>query len=114
VIRIWKKQKIKKRSSAEAELAGVDDVAPQMLWTRYFMEEQGLKVEELILNQDNLSTMLLEKNGKESSSKHKTYMGQVFLHQGPNHVRGHHPEALPGDGDAWGPLLHKALAGRNV
>jgi hypothetical protein len=33
------------------------------------MEEQGLKIEESILNQDYLSAILLGKNGKESSSK---------------------------------------------
>jgi hypothetical protein len=69
VIGISKKQKINTRSSTEAELEGVDDVTPQILWTRYFMEEQGLKAKESILNQDNLSAMLLQKNGKESSSK---------------------------------------------
>jgi hypothetical protein len=74
IIRISKKQKINTRSSTEVELVGVDDVAPQMLWMRYFMEEQGMKIEESVLNQDNLSTMLLEKNGKESSSKRTTHI----------------------------------------
>jgi hypothetical protein len=69
VIGISKKQKINTRSSTEAELVGVDDVAPQMMWTRYFMEEQGMKIEESVLHQDNLSAMLLQKNGKESRSK---------------------------------------------
>jgi len=64
-----RKQKINTRSSTEAELVGVDDLMPQMLWTRYFIEEQGFAVEECVLNQDNLSAMLLEKNGKESSTK---------------------------------------------
>jgi hypothetical protein len=45
IIGISKKQKINTRSSTEAELVGVDDVAPQMLWARYFMEEQGTKIE---------------------------------------------------------------------
>jgi hypothetical protein len=48
---------------------GVQDVAPKMLWTRYFIEAQGYKLKESILNQYNVSTMLLETNGKESSSK---------------------------------------------
>jgi hypothetical protein len=39
------------------------------MWTRYFIEAQGFNVEESILYQDNLSAMLLEKNGKQSSSK---------------------------------------------
>jgi hypothetical protein len=40
-----------------------------MLWTRYFTEAQGYKLSESVLNQDNMSVMLLETNGKESSSK---------------------------------------------
>jgi hypothetical protein len=38
---ISKKQKINTRSSTESELVGVHDVAPQMLWTQYFIEAQG-------------------------------------------------------------------------
>jgi hypothetical protein len=40
-----------------------------MMWTRYFIEAQGFEVDESILNQDNPRAMLLEKNGKASSSK---------------------------------------------
>jgi len=38
------------------------------LWTRSFLKEQGYESETTIY-QDNTSAMLLEKNGKESSSK---------------------------------------------
>jgi hypothetical protein len=48
---------------------GVDDISPQMLWTRYFIETQWYTVEESILNPDNLSAMILETNGKASISK---------------------------------------------
>jgi hypothetical protein len=61
---ISKKQKINTRSSTEAELVGVHDVAPQMLWTHYFIEAQGYKLSKSVLNQDNMSAMLLETNGK--------------------------------------------------
>jgi hypothetical protein len=40
-----------------------------MLWTRYFVEEQGYGVKASILNQDNLSAILLENKGKASSGK---------------------------------------------
>jgi hypothetical protein len=69
VIGMSKKQKLNTKSSKECELIGVDDASPQMLWTRYFVEEQVYGVEALILNQDNLSAILLEKNGKASSGK---------------------------------------------
>jgi hypothetical protein len=40
-----------------------------MMWTGYFLEGQGYNVDECILNLDNMSAMLLETNGKQSSSK---------------------------------------------
>jgi hypothetical protein len=62
-------QKINTRSSTEAELVGVNDVLPQILWTKYFLQEQGYGCNDSILYQDNKSAMLLEKNGRASSSK---------------------------------------------
>ena len=63
------RQKINTKSSTEAELVGVNDVMPQVLWTRYFLEAQGYSVRDSIVYQDNQSAILLEKNGKASSSK---------------------------------------------
>ena len=63
------RQKINTKSSTEAELVGVNEVLPQVLWTRYFLEEQGYGVIESIVYQDNQSAILLEKNGRASSSK---------------------------------------------
>jgi hypothetical protein len=63
------KQKLNTRSSTETELVGVDDCMPAICWTRYFMEAQGYGIKENILYQDNKSAILLEKNGKASSSK---------------------------------------------
>jgi hypothetical protein len=61
------RQKINTKSSTEAELVGVNDVLPQILWTRYFLEAQGYGVKESIVYQDNQSTILLAENGKASS-----------------------------------------------
>ena len=66
---ISRKQKLNTRSSTEAELVGADDVSVMILWTKYFMEAQGYQVQKNILYQDNKSTILLENNGKRSSSK---------------------------------------------
>ena len=63
------RQKLNTKSSTEAELVGVDDVMPQILWTRYFLQEQGYAACESIIYQDNKSAMLLEENGRASSSK---------------------------------------------
>jgi hypothetical protein len=62
-------QKLVARSSTESELIGVHDVMPQIVWTAYFLKAQGQMVTDSILYQDNMSSMLLEKNGRSSSTK---------------------------------------------
>jgi hypothetical protein len=69
IISMSTKQKLNTKSSTEAELVAVDDAMPRILWTRYFLLSQGYAVEPAILHQDNQSAILLEKNGKASSSK---------------------------------------------
>ena len=61
------KQKISGKSSTEAELNGVDDTLLQILWIRYFMENQRHEIEDDISYQDNKSAMILERNSKDSS-----------------------------------------------
>jgi len=63
------KQKINARSSTEAELIGVNDAMAMILWTRHFLEGQGFQVQDNVVFQDNQSTMLLARNGKQSSGK---------------------------------------------
>jgi hypothetical protein len=65
------KQKLNTRSSTETEIVGADDFMPAICWTRYFMKAQGYGVKDNVLFQDNKSSILLEKNGKASSSKRK-------------------------------------------
>jgi hypothetical protein len=63
------KQKLNTRSSTESEIVSVDDCMPAVCWTRYFMQAQDYEVNGNVAYQDNMSSMLLEKNGKASSSK---------------------------------------------
>ena len=63
------KQKLNTRSSTEAEIVGVDDLAPKIFWTKLFLEAQGYQVEKNILYQDNKSSILLETNGRKSAGK---------------------------------------------
>ena len=63
------KQKMNTKSSTETELIAADDLMPHILWTNYFLNWQGYNAKDTILYQDNKSAILLEKNGKKSSSK---------------------------------------------
>jgi hypothetical protein len=68
------KQKLVTRSSTEAEIVAVHDVMPQLMWTGYFLMEQGFHVKETVLYQDNTSSILIEKNGRSSCSKRNRHM----------------------------------------
>jgi hypothetical protein len=79
VIGMSKIQKLNTKRSTECELVGVDDAPPQMLWTRYYVEGQGYGVEASILKQDNLSAIILEKNGRASSSKRTKHINVRYF-----------------------------------
>ena len=66
---IARKQRLNSRSSTEAELIAVDDAVTAIMWTRMFMEAQGYDIERNVLYQDNKSAIILEKNGRTSTSK---------------------------------------------
>jgi hypothetical protein len=68
------KQKLVGRSSTDSEVIGVYDVMPQLLWTAYFLKAQGVKVDDSVLYQDNMSAILLETNGRASASKRSRHM----------------------------------------
>jgi hypothetical protein len=67
-------QKVNTKSLTEAELVAVDDIVPQVLWTKYFLEAHGYQVPDNVGYQDNQSAILLEKNGRGSSGKQNCHM----------------------------------------
>ena len=74
------KQKLNTRSSTEAEVVGVYDALPLIIWTRLFLESQGYEIRETVLFQDNISAELLETNGKSSSSKRTRHMNIRYFY----------------------------------
>jgi hypothetical protein len=78
------KHKLNTRSSTESEIVAVDDLIPQILWARLFMRAQGIEVRDNILYQDNKSAMLLETNGRTSSSKRTKHINMILLCSGPS------------------------------
>jgi hypothetical protein len=73
------KQNLNTRSSTETEIMGADDFMPAICWTHYFMKTQGYIVKDNFLFQDNKSSILLEKNGKASSSKRTKYINIQYF-----------------------------------
>ena len=68
------KQKLNTKSSTKAELVGVDDISPQILWTNYFVRAQGCNDCETTVFQDNESAIPLENKGKSSSGSRMKHM----------------------------------------
>jgi hypothetical protein len=74
------KQKLVTRSSTQSKLVAVHDVHPQIEWTVLFLEALRYPVEVTILYQDNISAILLEKNGKGSSSKGTKHLHMRYFY----------------------------------
>jgi Reverse transcriptase (RNA-dependent DNA polymerase)/Zinc knuckle len=73
------KQKLNTKSSTEAEVVGASDFFPTMIWARMFLEAQGYQLVHNILHQDNKSAILLERNGKGSSSQKTRHIDIRFF-----------------------------------
>ena len=73
------KQKLNTKSSTEAEIVGVSDYLPNMIWARMFLGEQGFILKENILYQDNQSAIKIEKNGKRSSGQKTKHMDNRYF-----------------------------------
>ena len=73
------KQKINTTTSTEAELVGTFECMIEILWTNYFLKAQGYNWADTILFQDNMSTILLQKNGKKSSSKRTKHINMRYF-----------------------------------
>ena len=61
------KQKLNTRSSTEAEVVGASEYLPNTLWLQMFMNAQGYPTTTTYFEQDNESTIKLEKNGHASA-----------------------------------------------
>ena len=71
---ISKKHRINSKISMEAELIGADYAKPQILWNQYCIKVQGLTIDERVLFQEKLSTILLDFNRMASSSNWKKHI----------------------------------------
>ena len=74
------KQKVNTRSTTESELVSMDDIVSRVVWTRLFLEAQGVNIKENVVKRDNQSTMKLERNGKMSSGKRTRHFNIKFFY----------------------------------
>ena len=57
----YRKHKLNTNISTEADLIRVDDVLIEVIWTRYFLKEQGHTIQDNVIYKDNQSTIRIEK-----------------------------------------------------
>jgi hypothetical protein len=104
------KQKINTKSSAEAELIAVSDKATKVIWSREFLIHQGYNIPPAIINQDNISTISLVKNGSSSSNRTKHISIRYFWLKDKIHTKDIEVQYLPTD-EMIADLLTKPLHG---
>ena len=75
----WK-QKLVTRSSMESEVVGVYDVLPYILSTQKLIESHGVTIAKTTIYQDNMSLILLERNGHQSSTKRTKHMDILYFY----------------------------------
>ena len=63
------KQKLNTNISTDANIVGVDYVLTNVIWTWYFLKDQGYKIYDNIIYQDNQSAIKLDKNYRKSRRK---------------------------------------------
>ena len=66
------KQKLNTRSLTEVDIFRVDGVQTQVIWTQYFLKEQGYDINDNVIYQDNQSATKLKNNSRKSSIKRTT------------------------------------------
>jgi hypothetical protein len=73
------KKKLNTKSSTEAELVGASYFLPNTIWVKMFLEAQGYKMEENLLEQDNEGAIKMETNGRTSAGPRSRHIDIQFF-----------------------------------
>ena len=84
---------------------------PMVLWIRVFMEHQWLQIRENIVYQDNQSSILLETNGRRSSSKRTRHLNIRYFFVTDQIKKERMTVVFCPTGDMWGDFFTNPLQG---
>jgi AAA ATPase containing von Willebrand factor type A (vWA) domain len=79
LLSMCQKQKLNSKSSTEAEVIGVSDFLPNIIWARMFLEQQGYDIDKNVLYQDNQSAMKIEMNGAKSCGRQSRHIDMRYF-----------------------------------
>ena len=71
--------RINSRRSTESEIIGVEDHIPGVPWALRFLGDQGFKVNENTVYQDNQSAILMESNGNYLCGKKNRHIDMRYF-----------------------------------
>ncbi len=66
-------------NSTETEIISFADKLTDIIWMHYFVKCQGYNINKYIVFQDNMSALLLEKNGRMSLSQHTKHIKAKYF-----------------------------------
>ena len=73
-----RKVKLNPKSSTETELVVADAYPPEVMWSLYFIQEQGYALEHAEKHHANTSAKMLETNGRFSSGRKTKHIKAKF------------------------------------
>jgi len=112
IISMSNKHKQNTKSSTEDEIYGVDNALPKILWSLEFIRSQGYNMSHALLYQDNKSAILLEVNGKLSSSKRTKHIKMKYFYIKDQVDQGEVKIEHKGTEDMWVDILTKPKQGK--
>ena len=112
VISLSNKHKQNAKSSTEDEIYGADNALPKILWSLEFIRNQGYNMSHTLLYQDNRSAILLEVNGRLSSSKRTKHIKMKYSYIKDQIDRGEVKVEYKGTEDMWVDILTKPKQGK--
>ena len=105
------KKKLNTRSSTDTELVGADEFMTSICWKRHFLTAKGYRILDNVLFQDNRSSIILEKNGKASSSKRTKHINIRYFFITDRVSKGDVSLVWCQTGDMIGEFMTKLLQG---